>query len=340
MKSGRLALVLIAAGALGLELSAETLRLPGGEVLIGRIVERSATTIVFESKTLGRLSVPAAGVEVVPDKEAPAPVTKTAATAPASGAAPGSVPPPGGPGGPPPESGLRKLWKLPEAFSASIELGIDQMDTDVKARNYTGEVNLGWKTPKYEYQAYSSYEKVEILGVNATNTRVHSGRAIRHINPRWMWLSQLDWRHDESQSIAWRVDAVSMPAYYFIKNDRFSLLGGVGPAYEWRRWMAAPPTPAVPIPPTPKMEEQFNIAGYQVFRWKITPSLSFHQTFLGYIDPNDSGNHRTLVEANLRQRLPAGLSIMLHYEYRKESNPAPTAVEEQKRFVTKLGYEF
>lgn len=331
-KSGKLTLLLATLAALLPGLRAETLRLPGGEVLIGRVIERNATTIVFESKTLGRLSVPAAGVEVVPDGEATAPVTKTAAAAPS--ATPGGAPPPGGPGGPPPQSGLRKLWKLPEAFSAEIQLGIDKMDTDVKARNYTAEVTMGWKTPKYEYQTYSSYEKVEILGINATNTRVHSGRAIRHINERWMWLSQLDWRHDESQGIAWRVDAVSMPAYYFIKNDRFSLLGGAGPAYEWRRWA---PSPVVPRPP---MEEQFNVAGYQVFRWKILPALSFHQTFLGYVDPDDSSNHRTLVEANLRQRLPAGLSLMLHYEYRKESNPAPLAVETQKRFVTKIGYEF
>lgn len=337
MKSGRLALVVIV-GGLCAGLRADTLRLPGGEVLIGRVVERNATTIVFESKTLGRLSVPAAGVEIVPDAGAPAPVTKAAATSP--GATPASQPPPGGPGGPPPQSGLRKLWKLPEAFSAEVQLGIDRMDTDVRARNYTAEVTAGWKTPKYEYQAYSSYEKVQILGINATNTRVHSGRAIRHLNERWMWLSQLDWRHDESQGIAWRVDAVSMPAYYFIKSDRFSLLGGAGPAYEWRRWMPEPPTPARPFPPTPQLEEQFNVAGYQVFRWKITPALSFHQTFLGYVDPDDSGNHRTLVEANLRQRLPAGLSLMLHFEYRKESNPAPLAVETQRRFVTKLGYEF
>lgn len=333
MKSAKLALVVIAAGGLGLGLKAETLRLPGGEVLIGRVVERTPTTIVFESRTLGRISVPAAGVEIVSDAGAPAQMTKAAAVAP-SGAAPGNVPPPGGPGGPPPESGLRRLWKLPEAFSASIDLGIDQMDTDVKARNYTAEVTMGWKTQKYEYQTYSSYEKVEILGINATNTRVHSGRAIRHINERWMWLSQLDWRHDETQGIAWRVDAVSLPAYYFIKSDRFSLLGGAGPAYEWRRWAASSAVPA------PKMEEQFNLAAYEVFRWKLTPALSFHQTFLGYVDPGDSDNHRSIFEANLRQRLPAGLSLMLHYEYRKESNPAPLAVETQKRFVTKLGYEF
>lgn len=300
---------------------AETLRLASGEVLIGRIVERTEATITFESNALGRLSVPAVSVTIVAGAdEAPAPPST-----PSQAAVPAAPEPAA-----PPMSWMRKKLALPAAFSGSIELGADVLTTDVKMRDYIVEASFGWKDGKNEYQTYHAYEKVTVDGTQVTDTHDEGVRWIRHLHPRWMWLSQADWRHDASQGIDYRVDLVGVPAFYFFKSERFRLLGGVGPSYEWRQW----DVPGAPL------VDQFNVAAYEVMNFGLTSSLSLRQTFLGYVKPGSTDDYRYVFDVSLRHQLSAGLSLILSYNQRHESNPPPGGVEKQERFMTKLGYQF
>ncbi len=302
----------------------DTLRLQSGEVLIGTIVSRTPTEITFDSKALGRISVPAAGVEIVGN------APESAGTAAAPAAAPSSTRGTGAAPAPETKPWVRRILRLPDAFSGSIETGVDSLNADVRMRDYIVEASFGWKDEKNEVQTHSAYEKMTVDGFKVTDTHDESLRYIRRLGARWVWLSQADWRHDTNQGIAHRLDLIGIPGFYLVKNDRLRLLAGIGPSYEWRKWDL----------PGATVARRFNAAGYELFNVTLTPTLSFRQTFLGYVDPKETDETRYVFEAGLIQRLSAGLSLILTYNRRFESNPPPRAVENRERVLTKLGYEF
>ena len=320
--------------ALGIGLCAntarpDTLQLPTGEILKGRVVERSDTTILFDSNGLGRISVPAKGVEVSRDEPATAakspsrPLVAESSPMPATPPAPSAKPQP-------PQSWVRQALRLPPQFTGMIDIGADVLNSDVNMRDYVVDAGFGWKNGKNEYATHHAYERMTVNGAKTTDTHDESLRWIRHIDPRWMFLSQADWRHDGNQGVQYRTDLIAVPGYYFFKYDRWSLLGGVGPSYEWSKWMT----------PGAKPMHRFNVAAYEVFRFQLTKTLALRQTFLGYDDPKDTADTRYVLDVNLRQRLGAGLSLILNYDRRHDSRPAPRSVTDQDRLTTKLGYEF
>ncbi len=314
--------VAAAAVLIGSAHAAETLRLSSGEILIGRTIERTAGMIVFESETLGRLRVPAASVQ---SENGPAP-------APVGGPAPSSQPPvvAADPAPAPSGSWVRRKLSLPAAFTGSVEFGADVLSAEADMRNYHFEAGFGWKDEKNEYATYHLYDYVSVDGVQAAKTHDEGARWIRHLNSRWMLLGQADWRSDESQQLDYRVDTVAVPAFYVWKQKRSALLAGVGPAHEWRRWLV----------PGAATVSHWNVAAYEVLRFGLTPTLSLRQTFLAYVDPQDRDDYRYVFDVVLRQQLTAGVSLILNYNRREESRPAPGIVREQDRLMTKLGYEF
>lgn len=305
-------------------LSGDVLRLPNGEVLVGKVLDRNASVIVFDSQMLGRVSVPAAGVEIQSSESVVAEKTqvKPQSVQPAAAAMANR---------PQPEpSWIRKQFGLPAAFGGNIDVGVDMLNADQEVRNYRVEAGFSWKTETNEFATYHAYESMRVNNVQATKTHDEGLRWIRHLPPRWMLLGQVDWRSDENQGVDYRVDAVFVPSFYFWKADRFQLLGGVGMSHEWRRWMFV----------NTELDSHFNYAAYQVMRFKLTPTLSLRETLLAYMDVDDTDNRRSVFDVTLRQRLSAGLSLMLNFNNRYESNPAPRTVKRQERLMTKLGYEF
>ncbi len=314
---GCIAIVPLLAGSL----AADTLRTPTGETLVGRVVEQTPTTIVFESKALGRITVAAAGVEVMRENAPAASAAPAAPVASGAAAAPPAEPSP---------SWVRKKLKLPAAFTGGVEFGVEALNSVVKTRSYMFEANFGWKSGDNEFQTHDAYEDQVFNGQYAKHTYEHGVRWIRHLGPRWDWLSQADWRRDQAQGIDYRVDVVGVPAYNFFKTDRFSLLGGVGVNYEWRRWEL----------PGAEAVARANVAGYEVIRYRITKTLSLRQTFLGYAVAHNTDEYRYQFFVGLRQQLSAGFSLNMSYDRRHESDPPPGTVADKDRFFTNIGYEF
>lgn len=294
---------------------ADRLDLESGEILIGQILSENEHSITIDSAALGVVTVNLAGATIVRDEivVSQETVSSIEATEPAS------------------ES--RNNWlrrTVPRSITGSLDIGLDMSNSDVKVRSYMFEAGLRWKVEENEVQTRHYYEYLSIDGNRATDTYENSVRWIRTLSPRWILLSQGNWLRDEGKGIDYRVDVLSVAGYYFVKSEKITLLGGIGPAYEWERWDRL----------GEEGSETFNIAAYELFRYRFTPQLTFEQIFLGYVSPSHAHDRRHHVEASLRQMLTPSMSIGLKYSLDYDNTPPPGYPKDQDRLTATIGYDF
>lgn len=304
-----------------LPLSAADLLMPNGERLKGEVVERTAGTILFQSDSFGLVTVPAEGVVV------------TEGTPSAPAATSGSIPVPRGNPAPTdtPSSGWLRGWlNLPPRFEATLSLGLDLLRSEVDVDNYTAQLDTKWVGERNEFQTYHQYQYGNVEGTRTDDEYENAARWIRHLGDDWIFLSQANWLSDRVKSIDYEVNVVAVPAYYLIRSDRTTLLGGLGAGHRWERFDVA----------GEDVESHFNVIAYQLFRRKFTDRLSFEQTFLGYLNPGNSDDRSFVFEATLQQMLTRLLSINLKYSHEFDHTPAPGVDETKARTMLMMGYHF
>ncbi len=307
--------------------SSVNFRMPNGEYLRGEIVEQNGDSIVFRSESFGLITLPASVLEQTEQAESPVPAQPAGPPISPSAVA-------GAPGEraqeAPPVGLVRQKLRLPSRFSANIMVGMDFLRSELDVDNYKVELNTGWKGEVHEFMTYHRYEYGKIMGHRTLDEYENAGRWIYPFHERWILLSQLSWLSDAVRLIDYEINSVVVPAYYFIRNDRTTLLAGIGAGHKWERF---------DVPDT-RGDSYFNAVGYQLLRHRFSPRLNLEQTFLSYLSPEDTDKHSFLLELTLQRMLTDFLSINLRYSYGYDNNPAPEIDKVKERTTLMMGYQF
>lgn len=218
------ALLLGAAAARADDVGLET-----GEILQGKVVDRTGKELVLDHPVLGKVRIPAARVKFVvtdAEKAAAAEAARKAEAAQARAVAEGA--PAEGPAGAAAESKA--------AWISRLELGINGAGGNTRSLNFIGGVKTERADAKGKWTADARYSRTESEG-ETTQSRLTSGlrRDWTTEDPRWSFFGEARYDRDQFQEWDQRAVVSAGALYKFIEEkDLFVGLraGGAG-TKEW-----------------------------------------------------------------------------------------------------------
>jgi hypothetical protein len=211
-KPALIILALVATGALTVIACAESdrIELANGDVLRGRIVERTDMVIVLEHASLGRVEIPRDSIAAMPEPAVP----ERAVVEP-----PPFVEPPASP------------WE------SQLDVGV----AGSRGNSDTFDARIGFLTINETITDRWKIDAAYYYGTSGSETNKHSftsGVLKDWLMPDSPWLLFAQGRYDFDQFKTWRHRATGHggAGYEFIKTDELTLIGriGAGVAQEWK----------------------------------------------------------------------------------------------------------
>ena len=298
---------------------ADTVELVSGDVLHGKVVERTDDLVVIEHETLGRLEVPADQVASVTTDAQPAeqaaqdaaqdvaqPLEEAQAEAPEA----------------------EEKEKSPWSLAIDLSLNISQGNTDESDFRFGLTARRPTETTRWRIDSSWYYKQSE---GSSTDNKFTLGARNDWINPgkKWFWFvaGRFDW--DKFESWDQRLSAQTGPGYHLVEDEKIKLdvLGGLGPRKEWGSdsdsW---------------KFEGSLGLD----LEYKVTErqSLDFDITYFLVLD--DTDDYRTRSTGNWRYALSDDLqlSLLVGYSWEYQNVVDPGDEYYDFRFFIGVQYAF
>ena len=310
------AVVLLAAGPAW----AEPIRLSNGDVIDGEIVARDGQTVTIEHPVLGRLTVPAAGVEAVGEGAAQAseaveagePEKVSDARAAFAGQKPGLF------GGP-----------VLRGYDKQFDLGLTGTSGNSDTLSFFARFDAKSDAPRTRTQFRLSY----FLGSDDGDRTRNEADAL--VTRDWkvpdsplFYFGRVTYEYDEFEPFEHRAGIFGGPGYAFVDREGLEVLGriGGGAVYE-----------------AGEIDElrAEALAGVEV-EWQVADdqALSFRNTI--YPSLADGGEFRNVTELSytIDVALDDGLGVKFAVENEYESQAPDDADQNDLKFLASIVYDF
>jgi hypothetical protein len=289
---------------------ADEVRTRSGETLIGTIVEESADRIVFESKALGRITIP---------RERILSVSRDHAEPPPAQAAPAE------------ESFLTRVNPL-KGWRTAINVGLimrrgDDSDNDLSLRFRSTREAEGGTEHNLEARYYYAEDVLEGGVKVATDDLLSIAyRYRRPLSEPWFFQSRSSYYRDQVKEL----------------DPEVTQTFGLGLRTDLNGWQLTL-TPVAGVQWKKVAGEEFtNAVGglSQELKHEFTKDLTFGQSldYLIALDNADDYSARFAMELN--QKLGKAWALALRYDYTFDAIVGKDASEDQQRLTLSIGLEF
>jgi putative salt-induced outer membrane protein YdiY len=325
---------------------ADTLQLANGDRLQGHLLSREAGQIRWESPILGTVTVAESQATVVCDPANTTQASESLAVASANPPTPSASQNPTAAAAPPPA----KVEKAKTSTAAShwkttIESGIALQSgrSDRADINLRDETTFERKRNSFRVQAKYLYSKAD---ASVTTDRTEGAfRWRRELDQRWFGQTNTSYYSSKIKGIDHSIDQNVGLGYRLIKTDRTQASIGAGFTEQYREISGA--------------DTSQSLFGeiFQDFAIKLTPRLDLGEDFVALYSPSSRGirilstgqvqvidsdvtNYTHTLNAFLRGKLTATLSLALRYEYEFDNTYVSESAKADQRITTSLGYTF
>ena len=301
---------------------AEVVELKAGDVLKGKVVERSPEAIVLEHPVLGRTRIPMAAVaSVQTDEEAVAKAAKAGASQPASqpAASVASATTTTKPGDDP-EIVKAKAKAAAEAWKRQVEVGANGSRGDTQELSVYAAFKATQKDDEGKWAADLVYNRRE---TNDKTTREDFTAGILHDEyfgkSPWFFTAGARYDYNNFTNYQHRLQGSVGPGYRILHDEKFEWLvrSGIGARKEWASDRL-----------TPQQLADFNNdvipeanVGTQ-FTWKISKRQVFDTGTTFFFDLEDPTNNRVVSTADWQVKIDPehnlSFKIGVANEYRSE----------------------
>jgi putative salt-induced outer membrane protein len=150
----------------------------------------------------------------------------------------------------------------------------------------------------------------------------------RLVTERWYFLGRGDARQDRVADIKYRVGLSPGVGYYFIKNEKTTLSGELGPGLVFEQFENGPSSKYFTLRAGEKFTHKFNDKVRLVQEADITPKVDEFENYVF--------NFSATLEADLTEKLAVRLTLQDTYR----SEPAPGRKENDLRIMAGIAYKF
>jgi putative salt-induced outer membrane protein YdiY len=292
---------------------ADVIELVSGDVLHGKVLERTDALVVIDHETLGRLELPADQVaSVMTDAEAAEQAAQQLEEAPAEAV----------------DSEEEEKEESPWSLTVDFSLNVSQGNTEesdfrfgLNARRLTEETRLRIDSSWYYKRDRS----------NTTDNKFTLGSRFDWLMPGSPWFYWVGGRFDWDKFESWdqRLSAQTGPGYHIIETDNFLLdvLGGLGTRKEWGSlnddW---------------KLEASLGLD--TEYKINERQSLDFDITY--FVDVEEFEDYRTRSTGNWRYAISNDmrLSLLVGYSWEYQNIADPGDKRYDFRFFVGIQYAF
>jgi putative salt-induced outer membrane protein YdiY len=153
------------------------------------------------------------------------------------------------------------------------------------------------------------------------------GQYNQDITERWFWYGRADLLHDGIADIEYRFTIGPGIGYYFIKKERMTLSGEVGPSWVYERKGQV-------------TSDYFALRLAERFDYKISDTAKFYQTFEVLPQVDRFSNYVANFEAGLESAITDTVSLAFYVLDTYVNEPAPGRKHNDIKFIAGLKYKF
>jgi len=150
----------------------------------------------------------------------------------------------------------------------------------------------------------------------------------RLVTDRWYFLGRADARQDRVADIKYRISLSPGVGYYFVKNEKTTLSGEVGPGLVFEQFENGPSAKYFTLRAGEKFTHKFNDKVRLIQEADITPKVDDFENYVF--------NFSATLEADLTEKLAVRLTLQDTYR----SEPAPGRKENDLRVMAGVAYKF
>lgn len=212
-------------------------------------------------------------------------------------------------------------WKTSAALGASLTRG----NSDTLTVNGTIDTLKKWD--KNELGAGASVTYGETDDKTTANNIGAYGQYNRLFTDQLFGYARLDFLKDELADLDYRFSLSPGLGYYFLKDDKFTLAGEVGPGYVWEKLGGA-------------SDEYATLHLGERFTWEVNERARLWQS-LGY-DPqvDDFNNYLLTAEIGFETDIVTNLSLRVVALDKFRNQPAPGRTQNDLQLITGIAYKF
>jgi len=316
----------------------DELTTPGGEVLRGTYLKTEGGIIHFQSDAFGLIKVKATAAKLVQGKavatkEDPKPASPPTKPEPTAEVAAKAEAAPAAPVGK-----LREALGLPESVQAQFTLGISSLNAQADNLSISSGLNFSYQDKRDFLIGRISYAKGEsgpVVYQDDFNVKLDYLRFLEK-NDKWYLYAGAHFEEDPVHFVEYDFDLLFGVGRNFIQTQKTTLRFTAAGNAEWEDLASS--VPGVVPDPSQTFETKFGFSNE--LEVKLTPTLTFKETFSLLVNPEDVDDHDISVMAELAGALTSQLTLSLVYTYDYDGTPAFNVVKSQSQITTQLGYRF
>lgn len=215
-----------------------------------------------------------------------------------------------------------KRWKTTAALAAAMTRG----NSDTASVSGSVDTLKKWSGNELGFGAGFIYgeETDQITASAATGY----GQYNRLISERFYFYGRADALHDDIADIAYRVTLSPGAGYYFIKNEKFTLSGELGPGYVLEKFHNV------------DMDDYLTMRLSENFTWDITESSRLWQSAAYNPQIDQWDNFFFEAEVGVATKITASLDLRVVCQYTHRSHPAAGRKQDDFRLLAGVGYTF
>lgn len=219
-------------------------------------------------------------------------------------------------------------WKT----TAGVNVAVNKGNSDTLLAGANILALKKWDKNELSAGADAVYGNTRDLNTgDRTTTAQNYGAALQYnrlVTDRWYFLGRADARQDRVADIKYRVSLSPGAGYYFIKNDKTTLSGELGPGIVFEQFDNGPSAEYFTFRAGEKFTHKFNDKVRFIQEADITPKVDEPENYVF----NFSGT----LEADLTEKLAVRLTLQDTYR----SEPAPGRKENDLRLLAGIAYKF
>lgn len=213
-------------------------------------------------------------------------------------------------------------WKTTAAVAAALTRG----NSETVSLSGSVDTLKKWSDNELGFGAGFVYgeDSDSVLASNATGY----GQYNRLFSERLFGYGRVDVFHDDVASIAYRVTFSPGAGYYFIKNDKFTLNGEVGPGYVLEKFH------------NQDQDDYITMRLAENFTWAISETSRLWQSAAYSPKIDEWDNFFLEAEVGVATKITKSLDLRVVANYNHRSHPASGRKKDDFRLLAGVGYTF
>lgn len=213
-------------------------------------------------------------------------------------------------------------WKTTAALAAAMTRG------NSETASLGGSVDALKKWDKNELGFGAGFVYGEESGRVTAASATGYGQYNRLFSDRVFGYGRVDVFHDDVASIAYRVTFSPGAGYYFIKNDKITLNGEVGPGYVLEKFH------------NQDQEDYLTLRLAENFTWQISETSRLWQSAVYNPKVDEWDNFFFEAEVGVATKITKSLDLRVVANYNHRSHPAADRKKDDFRLLAGVGYTF